>query len=125
MPPDEWENGGAAGADFESTCEGFAAPVAVAPESSRWCVRPRACVRMRASACVRASQSGRAAAVCRSSFWQSLALKPEAVRGVPDTCPSRHCRSAYVDKSEDARFQDLEEEEEDPRFVTVLPEVCV
>jgi hypothetical protein len=34
------------------------------------------------------------------------------------------CRNAYVDTSpEEAQFQDLQEVEEDPRFVTVLPEV--
>ena len=39
MPSDEWGDGGAGGAEPDDECEGFAAaPVAVAPESSRWCV---------------------------------------------------------------------------------------
>ena len=39
LPSDEWEDGGAGGAESEGECEGFAAaPVAVAPGSSRWCV---------------------------------------------------------------------------------------
>jgi hypothetical protein len=40
VPSDEWEeNGGGGGAESEGACEEFAAaPVAVVPESSRWCV---------------------------------------------------------------------------------------